>query len=266
MITSDIRHFYVDNNMDLKKTTNILKLVAWPFLLFFGTVALSAACNKKTTMPINGGNTPTINTTVNNPAAKKYLALGDSYTIGTSVIEADRFPVQTAALLNAAGIPVKVDIIATNGWTTGDLMYAILDKPVTTTFDAVSLLIGVNNQYQGKGLPAYQQEFTKLVQRAIELADGKASHVFVLSIPDYSVTPFAGNSNKQQIATEIDAFNAANKMIGDDFKVHYLNVTEESRKAANDPSLIASDGLHFSGKEYAVWALQLSAAMQTVLQ
>ncbi len=214
---------------------------------------------------ITTGSNPPI-TNGSDAGAKKYLALGDSYTIGTSVSEKDRFPVQTAALLQAAGINVKAEIIATNGWTTGDLMYAVQDKPVTLNFDAVSLLIGVNNQYQGKSLDAYKQEFTKLLQRAIELANGKASHVFVLSIPDYSVTPFAGNSNRQQIAAEIDAFNAANKMIAADFRVHYLNVTEESRKAANDPSLVASDGLHFSGKEYAIWAMQLSALMQPVLQ
>lgn len=250
--------------MGLKHLKEIFLRVALPAMLFFGTVVLSAACTKKNTMTVPVSNPP--NTTGSDAGAKKYLALGDSYTIGTSVSETDRFPVQTAALLQAAGINVKAEIIATNGWTTGDLMYAIQDKPVALNFDAVSLLIGVNNQYQGKSLAAYRQEFTKLLQRAIELANGKASHVFVLSIPDYSVTPFAGNSNRQQIAAEIDAFNAANKMISADFRVNYLNVTDESRKAANDPSLVASDGLHFSGKEYAVWAMQLSALMRPVLQ
>lgn len=234
-------------------------------MLFFGAMALSAACNKKNSMSDTGTGTPAMNP-ANEPGAKKYLALGDSYTIGTSVSETDRFPVQTAALLQTAGIPVKVDIIATNGWTTADLLYAVADKPVTSNFDVVSLLIGVNNQYQGKSLEVYRTEFTKLLQRAIELADGKTSHVFVLSIPDYSVTPFASNSNRKQIAAEIDAFNEANKMIAGNFRVNYLNVTEESRKAATDPTLVASDGLHFSGKEYGVWAMQLSALMQPLLK
>jgi len=247
------------------KIKTILTQLALPFLLFFGSIVLSAACTKKDSMNASNNNTLPGNTPPD-PGTKKYLALGDSYTIGTSVNEADRFPVQTAALLKAAGTNMQVDIIATNGWTTTDLMYAIETKPVTTNYDAVSLLIGVNNQYQGKSLAAYKQEFTKLIQRAIELADGKASHVFVLSIPDYSVTPFASNSDKQKIATEIDAFNEANKIISGDFKVHYLYITDETRKAANDSSLIAADGLHFSGKEYAVWALQLSAMIQTALQ
>ncbi|MEO5683563.1 MAG: SGNH/GDSL hydrolase family protein [Chitinophagaceae bacterium] len=202
-----------------------------------------------------------------NTGTKKYLALGDSYTIGTSVQEADRYPVQTAAILKAEGVDMaSVEIIATNGWTTGDLINATQGRPVSTDYNAVSLLIGVNNQYQGKSLTAYKEEFTTLIKRSIQLANGKPDHVFVLSIPDYSVTPFASSSNRSQIAKEIDEFNAANKLIANDFKVHYLYITEESRKAASDPSLVASDGLHFSGKEYAVWSLQLAPLMKPFLK
>lgn len=211
---------------------------------------------------------PALNTdSMPNDGSKKYLALGDSYTIGTSVSEADRYPVQTVALLKAQGINVAdADIIATNGWTTADLINATKDKPVSTTYDVVSLLIGVNNQYQGRSLDEYKEQFTTLIKRSIQLANGRADHVFVISIPDYSVTPFASGSDKQKIAAEIDSFNVANKTIADNYKVNYLYITDESRKAATDLSLVASDGLHFSGKEYAVWSGKLAVMMKTELK
>lgn len=202
-----------------------------------------------------------------NDGSKKYLALGDSYTIGTSVSEADRYPVQTVALLRAQGINMAdADIIATNGWTTADLITATKDKPLSTMYDAVSLLIGVNNQYQGRSFDEYKEQFTTLIKRSIQLANGKADHVFVISIPDYSVTPFASGSDKQKIAAQIDTFNVANKTIADSYKVNYLYITDESRKAAADLSLVASDGLHFSGKEYAIWSAKLAVMMKAAVQ
>ncbi len=205
--------------------------ITLPAILFIAVVILTAACTKKTegvipastyTSPANNGDT-----TMAITGTKKYLALGDSYTIGTSVNEADRYPVQTAALLKAQGVIVNVDIIATNGWTTADLLNATKNNPVKSDYDAVTLLIGVNNQYQGRTLDEYKQEFTTLLQRSIAFAKNNPAHVIVLSIPDYSVTPFAASSNKIKIATEIDAFNAANKTIADNLKVHYLEVTED---------------------------------------
>ncbi|MES1223600.1 MAG: GDSL-type esterase/lipase family protein, partial [Bacteroidota bacterium] len=167
----------------------------------------------------------------------------------------------------AQGINIAdADIIATNGWTTADLIYGINAKQPANSYDAVSLLIGVNNQYQGRSLDEYKQDFTALIERSIQLAKGKPGHVFVLSIPDYSVTPFASGSNKQKIASEIDAFNEANKAIAVAYKVQYIYVTDESRKAANDLSLVASDGLHFSGKEYTIWSGMLAPLMKAVLQ
>ncbi|MEO5591924.1 MAG: SGNH/GDSL hydrolase family protein [Chitinophagaceae bacterium] len=253
--------------MELEKIKILSFHLLSPLLLLFGGVILTSACTKKNTMTTAGNGTQIYNNTMPDTGTKKYLALGDSYTIGTSVSETERYPVQIVALLKAEGINMAYpEIIATNGWTTGDLVYATKDRPVTTSYDAVSLLIGVNNQYQGRSLSMYKQEFTALVQRSIQLADGKPDHVFVLSIPDYSVTPFASGSDRQKIAAEIDDFNEANKMIAADFKVHYLNITEASRKAAVDLSLVATDGLHFSGKEYAVWALQLAPMIKAVLQ
>ena len=240
--------------------------LALPLLLLLGAVFLPAACAKKA-MALPPDSSTENTDTMTNTGGKKWLALGDSYTIGTSVKEADRYTEQTIALLNAQSIRMaNATIIATNGWTTGDLMAAVRDKPVSTDYDVVSLLIGVNNQYRGGSIEEYRQQFTVLLQRSIQLANGQPGHVVVLSIPDYSVTPFASGSNKQQIAREIDAFNEVNKMIAADYKVHYLYITTESRKSAADPSLVAADGLHFSGKEYAAWSQLLAPLIKPLLQ
>ncbi len=203
----------------------------------------------------------------NDTSMKHYLALGDSYTIGQSVAAPDRFPVQVVKMLNVSGHKMaKAEIIATTGWTTADLYDALKTKTSLLSYDVVSLLIGVNNQYQGLSLEEYRTEFTALLQRSIELAGNNPDRVFVLSIPDYSVTPFAAASNRKKIAKEIDAFNAVNKEVASFYKVHYLYVTGESRKAAADPGLIATDGLHFSGKAYQVWARLLAGLMERTLK
>jgi lysophospholipase L1-like esterase len=184
-----------------------------------------------------------------------YLALGDSYTIGQSVAVSDRYPVQTVKLLRPDSLDYSdPEIIATTGWTTADLLTAMQNTKFNHTYHVVTLLIGVNNQYQGRSRGEYSLEFTELVKRSITLAGGYPTHVIVLSIPDYSVTPFAQGLNTTNIAAQIDSFNAVNKMISQAYKLRYLDITGESRKAATDPTLIASDGLHFSGKEYGVWA------------
>ncbi|MFT3933478.1 MAG: SGNH/GDSL hydrolase family protein [Chitinophagaceae bacterium] len=228
-------------------------------------ILLSASC-KKNASPTNDNSMTTVNNNKPDTTVKKYLALGDSYTIGTSVNEADRYPVQTAAILQQEGINVRTSIIATNGWTTGDLMNAIKNTTLTNDYDVVTLLIGVNNQYQGRTLDEYKEQFTWLLEKSIELAKGKPSHVIVLSIPDYSVTPFAKGRDVQQIAKEIDAFNAANKSIADTYGAGYLYITDESRKAASDLSLVAADNLHFSGKEYALWSYKLAPMIRPSMQ
>jgi lysophospholipase L1-like esterase len=199
------------------------------------------------------------------PAAKTYLALGDSYTIGQSVSEAERFANHTVQILRSQNIKINdPKIIATTGWTTKNLLDAINAVTLPTNYDVVSLLIGVNNQYQGRSLDEYKSEFTLLLNRAIDYAGNKPSHVFVLSIPDYSVTPFASGSNKTKIATEIDQLNAANKTIASQLGVNYLDITPISREP--DPSLIANDGLHPSGKQYKRWADLLAPMIKAILQ
>ena len=198
-------------------------------------------------------------------SSKIYLALGDSYTIGQSVAEAERFPNQTAALLRAQNILINdPKIIAATGWTTKNLIDALNSATLQNNYDVVSLLIGVNNQYQGRNIDEYKNEFTLLLNRAIQYAGNRPTHVFVLSIPDYSVTPFAGSYDKVKIAAEIDQFNAENKKISLMAGVNYLDITPISREP--DPALIASDGLHPSGKQYKRWADILVPVIRQVLQ
>ena len=182
-----------------------------------------------------------------------YLALGDSYTIGQSVEPDERWPNILSAELKAAGKPVATpQIIARTGWTTRNLLDALGQNPPTGTFDLVSLLIGVNNQYQGRNMEEYRVEFRLLLQKAIAYAGDDAGNVFVLSIPDWGVTAM-GEGNRDHIAAEIDRFNAIAKDECDKQKVVFINITDISRKALNDPTMIASDQLHFSGKMYRLW-------------
>ncbi len=178
----------------------------------------------------------------------KYLALGDSYTIGERVAEKDRWPNQLADQLK---IPLP-KIIATTGWRTDDLSNAIKAAELKDEYDLVSLLIGVNNQYQGKPAAHYEIEFEELLKTSIKLAKGKVKNVFVVSIPDYGFTPY-GKPKQETITKQIDEFNAINKRITEKYKITYFNITEISRKGLEDPTLVAEDGLHPSGKMYSLW-------------
>lgn len=184
----------------------------------------------------------------------RYLALGDSYTIGESVAEAERWPVQLATRLRATGLPLDPpQIIARTGWTTDELKTAIERQNPQEPFELVSLLIGVNNQYRGRASVEYRTQFRALLQTAVMLAGGKPGHVLVLSIPDWGVTPFGQGNDRQKIATEIDEFNAINRAETLRAGAHYVDVTPISRQAASDITLIAEDGLHPSGKMYELW-------------
>lgn len=187
----------------------------------------------------------------------KYLALGDSYTIGESVLESERWPVQLAASLTQKGIAVeKPKIIAVTGWRTDNLKNGINIAQLKEKYDLVSLLIGVNNQYQGKSLEEYEVEYEDLLKTAIEFAAGNKSRVFVVSIPDYGFTPF-GEPNQKKITKELDEFNAVNKRITESYGVAYYNITDISRKGLADPELVAEDRLHPSGKQYKLWVARI---------
>lgn len=191
-----------------------------------------------------------------------YLALGDSYTIGESVLPGENFPSQTVQLLNDKNIRFSSpDIIAKTGWTTDELNAAIDTAAISKAYDIVSLLIGVNNQYRGRSVNEYKTQFDHLLQRAIHFADNKVKHVFVLSIPDWGVTPFAEGQDKQKIATAIDAYNATAKTICEQHHIVFIDITTAQRSDGDKKEFLAADGLHPSGKEYAKWAQKMAKAI-----
>lgn len=187
-----------------------------------------------------------------------YLALGDSYTIGELVPMSENFPYQLVRMLRKEHVDVADPvIIAKTGWTTDELAESIREHNITDTFSFVTLLIGVNNQYRGRDVENYKQEFTQLIDQAIGFAGGNANHVFVVSIPDWGVTPFAEGKDRAQVAKEIDAYNAAKKSIAEEKKCHFTEITESTRHNGNNALYLAEDKLHPSAKEYEIWATKL---------
>lgn len=235
----------------------MFKIFSFPSVLFVFLIMFVSCATQKTADKDTDQNTK-IN----------YLALGDSYTIGESVKIRERYPVQLAEKIeflsknNQEKDRIYFEeprIIAKTGWTCEELLTAIRlaeqKKDVKQNYDIVSLLIGVNDQYDGEDSTKYEQRFEKLLQKAISLAGKNASKVFVISIPDYGMTEYAQNKkmDAQKIAQEIDYYNKINKQISLKYKVKYFDITPISRKAEQDKSLIANDGLHPSGKMYQEW-------------
>lgn len=202
-----------------------------------------------TTFCTSGGDSPA-------RSQLRYLALGDSYTIGESVDPSERFPVQLAAMLRDSGIDVAdPQIIARTGWTTDELSTAIDSADPRGPYDLVTLLIGVNNQYRGRSASEYREQFRTLLQRAVGFAGGRPSRVVVLSIPDWGATPFAEGRDRARIAGEIDAFNAINREEAQRAGAAWVDVTPVSRRVVSEPALVASDRLHPSGSMYRQWAV-----------
>jgi lysophospholipase L1-like esterase/ketosteroid isomerase-like protein len=194
------------------------------------------------------------------------LALGDSYTIGESVELNERWPHQLAAELRNRGAEVRdPDYIATTGWTTSDLLEGIangLDRD--KEYNLVSILIGVNNQYQGMDISIYEPELRKIIHQAIEIAGGVSSRVFMLSIPDYAYTPFGNGDSK--ISSEIDAYNEIKKRMAREYGLAFFDITSVSRLGLSDPGLVAGDGLHPSGKQYGLWVEKLCHGAKVLSQ
>ncbi len=216
--------------------------------------------------PIDTVHTPT-DTSNTSTKTFTFLALGDSYTIGQSVQPVERFPAQSASFLIKDSIKFSpIQYIATTGWTTTNLQSAIALQKPPHNYDIVTLLIGVNDQYQHMDTGMYRIKFSQLLDSAIAYSDNRISRVFVLSIPDYSVTPFVYPADKARVSMEIDWFNAINKQITSQRNIAYINITPSTRQGATDPTLIANDGLHPSAKEYSKWASMLAPLLKSVLR
>jgi len=200
-----------------------------------------------------------------------YLALGDSYTIGQSVCETCRYPEQLKTKLQTIypETAFSLKVIATTGWTTANLISAIDSQNPESNYDLVTLLIGVNNQYQHLDFSIYEKEFPQLLNKAIALAKGNNKNVIVLSIPDYTYTPFAANysdSNRMKISNEINQYNSFAENCCISRNVAFISITDITRQGLNNPSLVASDGLHPSETAYKMFVERMIPQIKTALQ
>ena len=221
------------------------------------------SCNStETQQNITPSNLPNMNE--NNPK-RSFLALGDSYTIGESVDEKDRWSMQLIDLLKNDFNFTKHDIVARTGWTTSELTQAIESKKLTEQYDMVSLLIGVNNQYRGQSLDSYRVEFKQLLNTSVKFAKNDAKKVTVLSIPDWGKTPFAKGQDAQKIGSEIDAFNNVAKEECKKLNIIFIDITEITRKNT-EASMFANDGLHYSGKMHRLWATEVVKTAGEILK
>lgn len=204
------------------------------------------------------------------PQVKKtmsLLALGDSYTSCEMVDPIDHWPAVLARDLREKGVDLEpITIVAHDGWATFELADAIKQANLTGPYSVVTLLSGVNNQYRGLSLEEYESQFSELTQSAIVFAGGNPSHVIVISIPDWSVTPFSRDLGRTGTAEAIDRFNAVNKAVAHRLGTHYVDVTGISREAANVPALIASDGLHPSAEMYRRWLVEIQPVVESIVQ
>lgn len=198
-----------------------------------------------------------------------YLAIGDSYTIGQSVCETCRFPAQLSKSLGNlnSNNTYSLKIIAQTGWTTTNLISAINTQNPTSNYDLVTLLIGVNNQYQNKPFSLYEKEFPELVNKAIALAKGDKTNVIVVSIPDYAYTPFGqASGNQATISTAIDQYNTFAKKYCDDNTILFINITDITRQGLTNKNLVAQDGLHPSELAYSLFVERILPKATTILQ
>jgi len=184
---------------------------------------------------------------------KTYLALGDSYTIGTAIAFPDNFPSQLADSIKATtDIELDVKVVAQNGWRTDDLQRGIKRADLEEKYDLVSLLIGVNNQYQGLPIEDFEKDFRSLLDTAVKYSGEVKEHIFVVSIPNYGYTPF-GAEKKEEITRDLTEFNARSKSICEEYGIDYYNVTDISLEAETNAAFRAKDDLHPSEAQYAVW-------------
>jgi lysophospholipase L1-like esterase len=198
----------------------------------------------------------------------KYLALGDSYTIGEGAYANERWPNQLADRLRERGYDMlSPRIIAKTGWTTDELAHGIAQElPHGGTYSLVTLLIGVNNQYRGRETDEYRLQFADLLHQAIGFAGGDPKRVIVVSIPDWGVTPYAGQRDRAHIAADIDRFNAVAREEAERAGARWADVTGLSRMHGDDPDYLMKDGLHPSGRAYSEWVEIILPEAEAALQ
>ena len=242
----------------------MLQTVRWTFLL---SLLLALGCGQTAEKPTTDmASAAQDKSRKEGPA--RYLALGDSYTIGEAVASDQRWPVMLVKRLRKAGIEIRQPrIIAKTGWTTGELLEAMEAAKIEPGYELVTLLIGVNNQYRGNEVPEYRDEFEELLEQAVRFAAGEPERVIVVSIPDWGVTPFARKDERgrETIAEEINAFNAVNRTVTEKHGAHYVNVTDISREVADDILLVANDGLHPSAQQYRRWTDRILPLAREIL-
>lgn len=242
-------------------------------IVTFFIFAITISCSSENTFVESN----TIAPPITNPSLQlqtraetiNYLALGDSYTIGQSVCETCRFPEQLKSALKNINLQnnFSLEIIARTGWTTTDLISAIEFNNPKNNYDLVTLLIGVNNQYQGRNFSIYEKEFPLLFTKAISLAKGDKNKLIVVSIPDYAYTPFGESyGNATSISTEIDRYNAFAKSYCEANEILFINITDITRQGLNNATLVANDGLHPSKEAYALFVQRLLTKAVAILQ
>ena len=196
----------------------------------------------------------------------RFLALGDSYTIGEGVTEHESWPNRLAELLDRDGIRLTdVQIVAQTAWTTDELADAIAEAQIRGPFDLVTLMIGVNDQYRSRLVESYAPEFEELLGRAVAFADNRPWRVIAISIPDWGSTPFANGRDRALIARQIGAYNERGRELASRAGVHWVDVMPASRAMLSDPALVAADGLHPSGAMYARWAALIAPVARAAL-
>ena len=223
---------------------------------------LSVSCNPQNTVElsnIENDNFESVEIDLINSGDSKlsFLALGDSYTIGEGVNENERWPNQFVEVAYENGLDFeKPEIIAETGWKTFDLLNAISQTNFTQKYDYVSLLIGVNNQFNSRSIDEFEEDLNKLMDKMNSLKKSNGN-IIIISIPDWGYTPFGNSYNREKISSEINLFNNSLITFANSYGLKYVDVTEISRRALNESNLLASDNLHPSGLMYLEWAKKI---------
>ena len=186
-----------------------------------------------------------------------FIALGDSYTIGEGVNENERWPNQFVDVAYENGVDFDQPIIiAETGWKTYDLLNAINQTNFTKKYDYVSLLIGVNNQFNSRPIDEFEQDLNDLMEEMKKIKKNDGS-IIIISIPDWGYSPFGESSDMIDISSQIDLFNSSLRKFASTNNLKFVDVTEISRRGIDEPNLIAGDSLHPSGIMYLEWAKKI---------